>query len=170
MKKFLILFTTIVFTITTAIAQPIGKWKNMPINVYIEDNSNAYLMKRSFGDWEQASNKVVRFNYVKSQDKADIIVKWVEKYNDSSAVGKTYPFVDREGYFLGALIEIAKYTNSQTLKMTNNELVKIMRHEIGHAIGLPHTSNPNGIMNPTTDRVLSITRDDLRDLREIYQK
>lgn len=169
MKKLLCLLMVFLITAASAIAAPIGKWKNMPIAVYIEENRNSYLMKRAFGDWEQASSKLVRFEYVSSQDKADIIVKWVEGYNDT-AVGKTYPYVDNKGYFAGALIEIAKYTNSQAIKMQNTELIKIMRHEIGHAIGLPHTNNPNGIMNPTTDRVLMITKDDLRDLRSIYNQ
>lgn len=168
MKNLLLIVLTMLIIASTAIAAPIGKWKNMPIKVYIEDNRNAYLMKRAFGDWEQSSSKLVRFEYVTSKDNANIIVEWVDVYGDSSAVGKTYPFVDNKGYFVGALIEIAKYTNSQTIKLQNTELTKIMRHEIGHAIGLPHSNNPNGIMNPSTDRVLMITKDDLRDLRAIY--
>lgn len=173
MKKLLLAFIALFITCNVvAAAEKIGVWKNMPISVYIEDNRNAYLMKRSFGDWQSASNKLVSFTYTDNEADADIVVLFKDKVSDKAenAVGLTYPYVDKDGYFVHARIEIAKYSDSQKIKMSNFELVKIMRHEIGHAIGLDHTNFPNSIMNPITAQCLNITKDDLKLLKQIYNQ
>lgn len=150
--------------------EKIGTWENMPINVYIEDNRNAYLMKRAFGDWESASNETVTFEFTENEANADIIVKFIDKVSDKMklAVGMTYPYVKPDGHFFKAKIEIAKYSETSTIKLSNLELTKIMRHEIGHAIGLDHTNEPYSIMNPTIDKCLNITKYDIKILKEIY--
>ncbi len=172
MKKFLLIILTLLITASSALsAEKLGVWKNMPISVYIEDNRNSYLMKRCFGDWESSSNKLVRFKYITNEEDADIVVKFVDSVSETAehAVGLTYPYTNPKGEFFHARIEIAKYSDISTIKLSNFELVKIMRHEIGHALGLPHTNIPYAIMNPTTDKGLNITKDDLKALKEIYQ-
>ena len=173
MKKiFATLITFLLISGAGLAEERIGKWEEMPIYVYIEQNKNAYMMKRCFNDWESSSNRLVKFEYTTNEDDADIIVKFVDKVSGKAehAVGLTYPYVDRKGYFQGARIEIAKYSDLSTIKLSNYELAKIMRHEIGHAIGLPHTNTPYAIMNPTTDKCLNITKDDLKALKAIYSE
>ncbi len=173
MKNLMLTILILLTFINPALAvEKIGVWKKMPINVYIEENRNAYLMKRAFGDWESASNKTVEFEYIDDPAKADILVKFVDKVSDKAehAVGLTYPYVDNQGYFIFAKIEIAKYSDRQTIKLSNLDLTKIMRHEIGHALGLEHTNEPYAIMNPTTDKCLNITKSDIKTLKAIYNQ
>ena len=171
MKKALILLLAFILISGPALAvEKIGVWKEMPISVYIEKSRRDYLMKKAFGDWESASNKLVEFEYVDDPEEAQIVVTFADKVSDVSdkAVGLTYPYVGKDGYFVGAKIVIAKYSDVQTTKMTNHQLMKIMRHEIGHAIGLNHTTSPNSIMNATTNKCLDISKDDIKLLRTIY--
>ncbi len=173
MKKFLLtLFALLMITNYAYSAEGMGRWKEMPITVYIEENRNAYLMKRAFGDWESATNKTVEFEFIENEQEADIVVKFMDKVSDKAerAVGLTYPNIDADGYFVHARIEIAKFSDLSTIKLSNLDLTKIMRHEIGHAIGLLHTNEPYAIMNPTTAKCLNITKYDVKVLKEIYNQ
>ena len=173
MRKILLIFAILFITSNAAFAvEMIGRWREMPIRVYIEENRRDYLMERAFRDWESATNRTVEFEFTDNESEADIVVKFIDKVSDKAenAVGLTYPFVNKEGYFMHALIEIAKYSEHQKIKMSNHTLMKIMRHEIGHAIGLEHTNSPNSIMNPTTDKCLDISKYDIKVLKEIYNQ
>ncbi len=173
MKKILLLICVMIFSANMALAvDKLGKWSSMPIKVYIEEDRNAYLAKKAFGDWESESKKLVSFTYVDSEEEADIKLKFVEKtYEDhESSVGLTYPMVDDKGYFRSAIIEIAKYTEHQNIKLSNFMLTKILRHEIGHALGLVHSDVPYSIMNTTTNKCLDITKEDLKTLQAIYNE
>ncbi len=173
MKKILLFLLAFILISGPALAvEKIGVWKKMPINVYIEKSRRDYLMKKAFGDWESASNKTVEFEFVDKPENAQIVVTFADKVSDVSekAVGLTYPAVGQDGYFRSAKIVIAKYSDTQTTKMTNHQLMKIMRHEIGHAIGLGHSNSPNSIMNETTNKCLDISKDDIKTLKEIYNQ
>ena len=171
MKKLLVLLFALMFTASNALAvEMIGKWTKDDINVYIEENRNAYLMEKAFGDWESATNKRLTFEFVDEQEDADIVVLFVEKCSDKAehAVGLTYPVVDHNGHFVSAKIEIAKFADKSTIKLSNLDLTKIMRHEVGHALGLEHTNIPYSIMNPTIDKCLNIGKEDIKIFKEIY--
>lgn len=171
MKKFLILFLTLLVTTGTCLAHtPLGKWEKRELKVYIEENRNAYLMKKAFGSWESSTNKLFEFEYVNKEEDADIAVLFVDTCNETveKAVGLTYPYTDMNGRFMKAKIEIAKYPEKGKLKLQNIDLAKIMKHEIGHALGLGHVDIPYSIMNPTVDKCLDITKEDIKLIKELY--
>ncbi len=173
MKKILTVFILLVVSSCAVFAHDaLGKWNKNELNVYIENNRNAYLMKKAFGDWELATNKAITFKFVEDAADADIVVNFVDKCSDvaENAIGLTYPNVDFNGIFRSARIEIAKYPENGKIKLSNLDLTKTMRHEIGHALGLNHTNIPYSIMNPTIDKGLNITKDDVKIFKRIYSE
>ena len=70
-----------------------------------------------------------------------------------------------EGIYFGDTnrIEIYYY-------VTQNELVRTIAHEIGHARGLEHTTDPLSIMYPKTNQTIVPTKEDLSELNSVCAK
>ena len=69
-----------------------------------------------------------------------------------------------EGLYQPAQNKIDIYFN-----ISHTELVHTLAHELGHAIGIDHNSNPNSIMYPYTTTVTSPSPDDLTALKKVCQ-
>ena len=171
MKKILLLILPAVFIFTIQAAQALTgpHWENMPVKVYIEENPKEYIMKKAFNKWKSASNGVVSFVFVDSPSEADINVEFTDELNGKAVGLCSYGGVVN-GYFTKNTIYLARSESTFNRVLTTNEYYRIMLHEIGHAIGLPHSDNVSSIMKPTTTQILTITKDDLKELRELYNK
>lgn len=86
----------------------------------------------------------------------------VEKYNDSELVGKEF----RQGLYIqdssGRRIEIYQFDNYE-------KLVRVLTHELGHALGLEHVDNPKAIMYRLHEGQNNdtLTADDIIQLKQI---
>ena len=169
MKKIFLLFIITAFIFINQIQSGIcaPHWKKMPIRVYIEDNPKEYIMKKAFNKWKTASNGLVSFEFVSSPAQADISVEFTNNL-DGTAVGLCSYGGVVNGYFTKNTIYLARSESTFNRVLTTNEYYRIMLHEIGHALGLPHSDNVSSIMKPTTTQILTITKDDLKDLRKLY--
>lgn len=70
-----------------------------------------------------------------------------------------------EGIYIGDTNRIEIYFD-----ITYNELIHTLTHELGHARGLPHTSNPVSIMYPKTNDVIIPAKEDLSELNMVCAK
>lgn len=169
MKNLIIVFLVMLLTSMSAIAQP--KWLKRNYNVYITDNPRAYIMQKAFKKWQLSTNKFVTFNFVESEENADITADFVEEL-PGRAVGICYTqYVtpeDTPTYINKAKIHLARRNLYERI-LTNDEYYRVMLHEIGHALGLPHSEDANSIMKPYSNQIINISISDRKNLEDLYK-
>ena len=169
-KRLFLVFLTTVVTVPAALALGIARWAYpTKIKTYIPpNNKRAVMMKHAFQEWSKKTNNKIVFVYVSDPKNAQIEVKFV----------KVVPNADREigltkSRYIGnayshADIYIAENTASGR-QLSNDNVYTVMLHEIGHAIGLPHSGNILSIMFPSEDDRQEIRGIDLDMLSDIYK-
>lgn len=173
MKKIFILFCTLFLFCGTVFAWRTPRWGYFPLNVYIEDHPKKAIVERAFKTWETRSDNLVTFEIKKAKLSSFLHVKFsesnpkVQKKDFANAVGLASTQSPLGFYAKAELtIFLKNPVNGKTL--SDNELYEISLHEIGHALGLGHSSNYQDIMYPTTHGQTFLSDNDIATLRKIY--
>ena len=182
MKKILLcLFLLLTTSVCFAYESP--RWVSQPINVYIPPNYGAFSkwMKQSFIDWQNTSKGLVRFEFVNHYSNANIKVEFVDyvtNCNSPEAVGCAHTWTRGLNY-CDALITIGTKQSvvinkngrpykHETYRNPHN-IYGAMLHEVGHALGLDHSEDPNSIMFSYDLPTLQyLTQEDMRLLYKKY--
>ncbi len=175
MKKMIAFFSLVflwVYSCNFAIAYT-GKWFNPKmIKTYIQPNHKYSLMMRhGFSEWDRLTNGNVRFKFVSSPNTAQIQVYFVKQINyekQDRAIGLTKTLnVGSNKKMAKAIIYIAEKDQSgRTLR--KDEAYTTILHEIGHSIGLGHSSDPKSAMYYAENDIQEISKNDLRQLKKLY--
>lgn len=170
MKKLIITFLFFMITMPAALSFGYGKWTYpTKIKTYIPPNhSRSVMMKHAFQEWSRKTNNKVIFVFSQNKSNAQIEVKFVSKIpNADREIGLTKITTTMGKKIIYADIYIADYT-SNGKKLSNDNVYTVMLHEIGHAIGLPHSGDILSIMYPFEDDRQEIINKDLMMLYNIY--
>jgi predicted Zn-dependent protease len=154
----------------------------MPLKVYIEFDSKADgydphysdLLKQSFVEWEKVTGNAVSFLFVPKEDEADIACYWTadpEKLGNGTENGNT-TLITRAGVISHAQMMLKSREPAGSLPFTENTVLTVCRHEVGHALGLSwHSPEPSDVMFfsvPMADKAVEITARDKNTIRAIY--
>ncbi len=159
-------------------AQEPTHWNKNMLLVYIPDgNEYTPMMSKAFVEWEGKFSRKIQFiqsNFYRDVRLAEIEVKFnqvtgPEAKNSGATLlsGKTNTY--RHGEITINTLYDEEIENDAAKKALNNEeIYRIMLHEVGKVMGLPSSNNPQSVMNDEIIAGQSILQEDVDKVYELY--
>jgi hypothetical protein len=122
------------------------------------------LVQDAFTDWTSSGIPLL-FTFVVDSAAADIRVTWVDRFNEPIS-GKTLWAHDEHWWIVDADIQLALHHRSGEA-LDASAMRAIARHEVGHLIGLDHTTDSSAIMTPRV-RVRELSSSDRATAQLLY--
>jgi matrixin len=147
------------------IFEPLRIWVAPTTEIQDWRPEHAQAARDAFSEWSDLGIPV-RFLFVRDSVNADVLVTWIDRFDEGKAIGRTHRSADRYSWLFHAGIVIALHTvDGQTL---DPSIVRATaRHEVGHLLGLPHSPSRDDVMYPTVT-VPDLSAADRATIRLIY--
>lgn len=165
----------------------------MPVRVYIANGSgiNSYrpefnrILKEAFSKWSKASFNRLSFAFVPSPNNANIVCFWTNNANQIMELGRAVEGgltkISGQPAPGGASVNIArakmtiltKPRNNTDSELSDDDMMKVCLHEVGHALGISgHSNNNKDIMFYSESPSIwpALTKRDKATIRQLYSR
>jgi hypothetical protein len=134
----------------------LARWpdrRTRPLRVWVQpesttpDFSSGFpdIVRAAFDEWASTGIPLV-FTFVADSSKADVHVTWIDRF-DEQISGKTLWAHDDDWWIVEANIVLAIHHRGGE-PLDSSAVRAIALHEVGHLIGLDHTTDTANIMTP----------------------
>lgn len=144
--------------------EPLRVWVQRASAVPDFHESYPGIVRDAFEDWSTTGIPLA-FTFVNDSVSADVHVTWIDHF-DESISGKTLWAHDDDWYIVEANIILALHHNGGDA-LDASAVRAIALHEVGHLIGLDHTTDASNIMTPKV-RVKELSPADRATARLLY--
>ena len=145
-------------------------WNHSPITVYIDNKtvpphySPAYYtqVQKALDYWEAGGNGKLKYTPVfklVDSENADIRIRWVkdlqkEKGAPPKAAGAAIPYIVNGRFVrVDIMLGVGYYQWTKWTPYSDTAMLAISKHELGHALGLNHSSDKQDIMYPSNEQI-----------------
>ncbi len=115
--------------------------------------------------WNDVESLPITFRRTAHREAADVRFRWVRRFEERQA-GTTDWETDGAGWLSSVVVTLA-VEHEDGLPMGDDFLRLVALHELGHAIGLPHSEDPADVMHPG-HRNSQLSDRDVRSATRLY--
>jgi predicted Zn-dependent protease len=146
------------------IAHPIAVWVREDAALPDWNPAVVNEVREALDEWE-ATGIPVRFTFIDDSASADVRITWVDRFREPVS-GRTFWARDDAHYVTEGTIALARH-HAWGAPLDLASVHALALHEIGHVLGLDHTSDADAIMAPRV-RSRTLTAADIATVRALY--